>query len=84
LQQIEVETALQFLSFISGNESFGVNDDLEFFFRPRENEQAPRDVTGGQLVDHDIPRRGKEAVNEVTVFFAGGDESITVTAGKTH
>jgi hypothetical protein len=76
-----VENALQALSANSGGEAFGVNDDLEFFFRPREAENAPRNIDNTQWFDFDIPEEGKETINQITVFFDDGDKSVTVDNG---
>lgn len=76
-----VENALQEIAAKSGNEDFGVNDSTEFFFRPRESGPAPRDIDNTQWFNYDLPEKGKETVNEVTVFFNDGNESITVDNG---
>jgi hypothetical protein len=78
LQDERVETALQILSFESGNEGFGVDDSLEFFFRPRERDTIARGVDNTEWFNYDIPERGKEAVNEVEVRFDNGDRSVVV------
>ena len=78
LQDERVETALQFLSFESGNEGFGVDDSLEFFFRPREQETITRGIDNSEWFNYDIPERGKEAVNEVEVRFNNGNQSVIV------
>lgn len=77
----KVENVLQSLSFKSGDEEFGVNSDGTFFFQPREESRAPRDIDNSQWFDYDIPEVGNEAINEVTVFYNDGDESVTVDAG---
>jgi len=76
-----VEEALRDLSFKSENEEFGVNDDLEFFFRPRETEHIDRGIDNTQWRNYDIPELGKEVINEVEVWFDGGDESVIVDDG---
>ena len=78
LQDERVETALQILSFESGNEGFGVDDSLEFFFRPREQETITRGIDNSEWFNYDIPERGKEAVNEVEVRFNNGNQSVIV------
>jgi len=77
-----VEEVLRALSFKSVNEEFGVNDDVEFFFRPRETEHNERGIDNTQWLNYDIPELGKDAVNEVTVFFDDGDRSVTVDDGN--
>ncbi|UXF50023.1 hypothetical protein 7865G3B6_9 [Haloquadratum phage sp.] len=78
LQDERVETALQILSFESGNEGFGVDDSLEFFFRPREQETIARGIDNTEWFNYDIPERGKEAVNEVEVRFNDGNRSVVI------
>ena len=39
-----VETVLRDLAFKSNNEDFGVNDDLDFFFRERETVHIDRGI----------------------------------------
>jgi len=76
-----VENVLRDLSFKSNNEEFGVNDSLEFFFRPRESTHIDRGIDNTQWFNYDIPELGKEAINEVEVWFNGGDESVVVDDG---
>jgi hypothetical protein len=78
LQDERVETALQILSFESSNEGFGVDDSLEFFFRPRERENITRGIDNTEWFNYDIPERGKEAINEVEVRFDNGNRSVVV------
>ena len=76
-----VETVLRDLAFKSNNEDFGVNDDLEFFFRERETTHIDRGIDNTQWFNYDIPELGKEAINEVEVWFDDGDESVIVDDG---
>jgi hypothetical protein len=76
-----VETVLRDLSFKSNNEDFGVDDDLEFFFRPLEATHIDRGIDNTQWFRYDIPELGKEAINEVEVWFDGGEESVIVDDG---
>jgi hypothetical protein len=78
----KVEQVLQGLAFASTGEEFGVNDDLEFFFRPPETRHIERGIDNTQWFNFDIPELGKDAINEVEVFFAGGSESVVVDRGK--
>ena len=55
-----VETVLRDLAFKSNNEDFGVNDDLEFFFRERETVHIDRGIDNTQWFNYDIPELGKE------------------------
>jgi len=76
-----VETVLRDLAFKSNNEDFGVNDSLEFFFRPRETVHIDRGIDNTQWFNYDIPELGKEAINEVEVWFDDGDRSVIVDDG---
>jgi hypothetical protein len=78
LQDERVETALQFLSFESGNEGFGVDADKEFFFRTREQDVISRGIDNTQWFNYDISERGKESTNEVEVRFDNGNRSVIV------
>ena len=78
---VPVEETLLEIAHKSENEEFGVDDELDFFFRPRETTHSPRDIDNTQWLHEDIPEEGKEEVNEVTVYFDDGDERVTVDAG---
>jgi len=77
-----VEDVLRALSFASVNEEFGVNDEVEFFFRPRESEHNARGVDNTRWLNYDIPELGKDAVNEVRVFFDNGNRTVVVDDGN--
>jgi hypothetical protein len=77
----KVENALQSLRQKSVNEEFGVDETNEFYWRPSESTNAPKDLGDADIFAYDIPERGKRSVNEVTVFYAGGDKSVTVDNG---
>ena len=76
-----VENVLRDFAFKSNNEEFGVNDALEFFFRPRETRHIDRGIDNTQWFRYDIPELGKEAINEVEVWFDDGEESVIVDDG---
>ena len=76
-----VETVLRDLAFKSNSENFGVTDELEFFFRPRETVHIDRGIDNTQWFGYDIPELGKEAINEVEVWFDDGDRSVIVDDG---
>jgi len=76
-----VENVLRDLAFKSNNEDFGVNDSLEFFFRQRETVHIDRGIDNTQWFNYDIPELGKEAINEVEVWFDDGEESVIVDDG---
>lgn len=78
----QVEDVLRALSFASVNEEFGVNDNVEFFFRPRESEHNARGVDNTRWLNYDIPELGKDAVNEVRVFFDDGNRTVVVDDGN--
>jgi len=62
----------------SADESFGVTEDLEFFFRPDEVERTSRDISNDQWVTHDIGEEGGETRNQVVVSYADGNASVVV------
>lgn len=76
-----VENVLRDLAFKSNNEEFGVDDNLEFFFRPRETTHIDRGIDDTQWFNYDIPELGKETINEVEVWFDDGEESVIVDDG---
>ena len=76
-----VENVLRDFAFKSNNEGFGVNDDLEFFFRPPETRHIDRGIDNTQWFQYDIPELGKEAINEVEVWYDDGDKSVVVDDG---
>jgi hypothetical protein len=78
----KVDTIIDDLSSKSANEEFGVTDNIEFFFRPRETDKAPRNIDNTQWLDYDLPEKGKEAVNEVKVFYNDGNDAVIVDDGS--
>jgi len=78
---VKVEEALIDLAFKSESEDFGVDDTLDFFFRPEETEHIDRGVDDTNWFNYDIPERGKEAINEVEVWYDNGEESVIVDDG---
>jgi len=77
-----VEEVLRDIAFKSESEDFGVDDELDFFFRPRESEHIDRGISDGQWFNYDIPELGKEVRNEVEVWFNDGNESVIVDDGQ--
>jgi len=82
LQGLTVEEALRVLSLRSVNENYGVNTNREFFFRPRVEANGDKDVTDSFVTNYDIPERGKESKNEITVNYNNDNERITVSNGS--
>jgi len=78
---VKVEEALIDLAFKSESEDFGVDANLDFFFKPEETEHIDRGVDDTNWFNYDIPERGKEAINEVEVWYDGGNESVIVDDG---
>jgi hypothetical protein len=72
------ETAIRDLSFASENEEFGVDDDLEFFFREREPGTVSRGIDNTEWISYDVPELGKDVVNEVEVWYDGGTDTVVV------
>jgi hypothetical protein len=78
LQGERVETALQILSFQSGNEAFYVGEFDIFHFEPREEKSVERGIDNTEWFNYDIPEKGKNAINEVEVRFDDGNRSVVV------
>lgn len=78
----KVDEFLDEVSSKSANEEYGVNDDVEFFFRPREFGVAPRDVDNSQWLDYDFPEESKQTVNEVQLFYGEGGDSGSVIVDR--
>jgi len=73
-----IDTILESFSNKSASEEFGVNNDIQFFFRPRDVNKAPRQIDNTQWTDYDLPELGKRTVNEVKVFYNDGQDSVIV------
>jgi len=80
---VNVENAIRDLAFKSENEDFGVDGSVEFFFRKEEINHISRGIDDTTWLNYDIPERGKEAINEVEVWYDGGNESVVVDDGQT-
>jgi hypothetical protein len=76
-----VDNILDQLRQLSGNETFGVDDTLTFFFRPAETDTISRGIGPGDQFGYDLPERASESLNEVQVFFDDGDRSVIVDDG---
>jgi len=76
-----VEETLQQLRFKSVNEEFGVDREGTFFFRPPETRIIERGITDVDWFDYDIPREGKESVNEVAVYYNDDNDVVVVDDG---
>jgi len=67
----------------SGDEDFGVNRDLEFFFSQRETERAPSDIVDGDWTQYNLPEQGRDAINRVELFYgSGGNESRVIVEDR--
>jgi len=80
---VNVENAIRDLAFKSENEDFGVDGSVEFFFRKEEINHISRGIDDTTWLNYDIPERGKEAINQVEVWYDGGNESVVVDDGQT-
>jgi hypothetical protein len=76
-----VDNILDQLRQLSGNETFGVDETLTFFFRPAETDTISRGIGPGDQFGYDLPERASESLNEVQVFFDDGDRSVIVDDG---
>jgi hypothetical protein len=77
-----VETFLNSVSQKSGDEQWGVNSSIEFFFEPQETGRAPRDIDNTQWIDYDIPERGKRGVNQVRCWYDSGAKAVLLNDGQ--
>lgn len=74
-----VDEALSRIASESGDEDYGVNDDLEFFFEKRETSRAPSDIIDGDWTDYNLPEQGRDSVNRVELFYgSSGSESRVI------
>jgi hypothetical protein len=62
----------------SADENYGVNDDFEFFFRPRNTDRSPSDILNGEWTDYDLPDESKRAINKVRLFYGEGNNRASV------
>lgn len=62
----------------SGNETFGVNDNLEFYFRPAETSTVSRGIGPEHCLETDLPVRAAEQLNEVVTYFDDGKRAVIV------
>lgn len=77
-----VDEAISELAATSANEEFGVNLSLEFFFEQQNTTAAPA-LTDGEIADHDLPTKGKQAVNQFRLFYgASGSESSVLVEDR--
>jgi len=74
---IKVDAAIEFLLSISADEEYLVDDSLEFVVSEQDAGSAPA-LGDTDIIDHDLPTRGKYAVNEVQIFYGGGDSKSFV------
>lgn len=76
----KADEVLSYLASASGGEEYGVNDDFEFYFHPRETSSAPSNILFGDWFDYDLPEEGRQAVNQVRIFYgqAGNRSSVIV------
>lgn len=78
----KVDNAISEFAAKSANEEYGVNDDIEFFFRPRETERSPRDIASDEWFDYDFPEHNAEALNELQLFFGEGSNTGSVIVDR--
>jgi hypothetical protein len=74
----KIDNVIKIFSRRSAGEIWGVNKDLEFFFRPPETKKLDNALDGGDIFHWDLPERGEAPVNEVRAFYAGGNKVTTV------
>lgn len=68
LQSERPDVGIAELASRSGDEEWGVNDSLEFFFQPQDSTRADP-IGDTDVIDHDLPTEGKRAINRFTLFY---------------
>lgn len=66
------------LSQLSAGEEFYVDGSLEFVFGPSESGNVSRGIDDSYWTNYDIPEKAQETLNEVRIYYDGGDRSVTV------
>lgn len=74
-----VDEAIAYLASESGDEEWGVDDSLEFFFQEQDTTRAPA-VSDADVIDHDLPTQGKRAINRFKLFYgpSGNRNAVVV------
>lgn len=67
------------LASISGQENFGATANGTFFFRPRDSQSAPFDLSESRFTKTKWDEEGRHDVNQVTVYFGEDDATGAVT-----
>lgn len=73
-----IDNVLKLFSRLSAGEIWGVNDSLEFFFRPAEGSTLANTLGNADIFSYQLPERGEASVNEVRVFYDNGRSAVTV------
>lgn len=73
-----VDNVIQALRRKSGFEAFGVDSNLDFFFRSAETKTVSPGIGPGDWSSYDFPEQAQESLNEVAVFFDDGDRAVIV------
>jgi len=76
-----VDNVLQIFSQLSGGEVWGVDDSLEFFFRPPETSTLSQSIASGDVFSYDLPERGESSINEARVFYDDGNSVVIIDDG---
>jgi len=80
---VRMDEIIQELSILSYNEEFGADNNLKFFFRPRDKSSAPISFTDSNIINADEEYSETEAFDRVVVYYpdaiAGADKAVTAT-----
>lgn len=82
-----VDQVLSWLTSYSAGEEYGVNSDLEFFLRPREESSAPSNILDGQWIEYDLPEEGRNAINSIRIFYgtaATGNQGSVIVEDRSN
>lgn len=74
-----VDDVLGELAAMSANETYGVNADGEFYFRPREGERVARGIDESHFFGYKREEKSQEETNISRVYYGGGDKLVTVS-----
>lgn len=74
-----VDEAIAYLASESADEEWGVNDSLEFYFQGQDDSRAAA-IGDGDVITHDLPERGKRAINRFKLFYgpSGSRNAVVV------
>ncbi len=67
------------LANMSGEEEFGAQSDLKFYFNERDTVEADRNFTDGEFYHSEFPEHKQDEANKVTVYYGEGGSTGIVS-----